>query len=363
MEKINIASKLVSLRRELGITQDKLATHLGVTKASVSKWETGSSLPDVLLLPKIAAFYGVSVDELLGYVTELDKKEIKSIHSRLSEAFFDMPFSKAFAMCEEVVRDNYSCFPMLLKVAEIYINNFDRAVSSNKKKELLDRVVKLTGRIQEFSSDDVIRSQAKTMEAVVLLTRGEGDKVLEMYGEECQPLEMVGDIVSRAMCLKGEREKAKETMQIYAYQYLIALINELSNLIPLYPDDFPMQEEIVRRINIIYEAFNAKHLNPNPLAVTYYTIAQNYCMAGNMEKALEYVEEYFKLKPYFKVLGLRGDEFFNKIDRWLEKNTVVPRSQKDIMVRFETSISENPIFKVLEETEDYKGIKEKYKDA
>jgi transcriptional regulator with XRE-family HTH domain len=44
MKEINIAKTLVSKRREKGITQDELAEYIGVSKASVSKWETGGSL-------------------------------------------------------------------------------------------------------------------------------------------------------------------------------------------------------------------------------------------------------------------------------------------------------------------------------
>jgi transcriptional regulator with XRE-family HTH domain len=44
MKEINIAKTIVSKRREKGITQDELAEYIGVSKASVSKWETGGSL-------------------------------------------------------------------------------------------------------------------------------------------------------------------------------------------------------------------------------------------------------------------------------------------------------------------------------
>ena len=44
MKEINISKTLVSKRREKGITQDELAEYIGVSKASVSKWETGGSL-------------------------------------------------------------------------------------------------------------------------------------------------------------------------------------------------------------------------------------------------------------------------------------------------------------------------------
>ena len=52
-------------RKEKGISQVELARLMNVTKQAVSKWETGKSMPDMALLPKLAEVLGVSVDEIL----------------------------------------------------------------------------------------------------------------------------------------------------------------------------------------------------------------------------------------------------------------------------------------------------------
>lgn len=54
-------------RKSLGYTQQKLADSLGVSYQAVSKWENGSTLPDVALLPQIAGILQTSLDALLGY--------------------------------------------------------------------------------------------------------------------------------------------------------------------------------------------------------------------------------------------------------------------------------------------------------
>ena len=51
MNDINIAGMILSKRRERGMTQDDLAAHIGVSKAPVSKWETGQCFPDITILP------------------------------------------------------------------------------------------------------------------------------------------------------------------------------------------------------------------------------------------------------------------------------------------------------------------------
>ena len=58
--------KIAELRKDKGIGQQDLAEVLGVSFQSVSKWETGATMPDITLLPDIAEYFNVSVDELLG---------------------------------------------------------------------------------------------------------------------------------------------------------------------------------------------------------------------------------------------------------------------------------------------------------
>ncbi len=73
---IAIGANIYRHRKESRLTQDDLARHLGVTKASVSKWETCQSYSDVELLPLIAAYFDVTVDELMGYEPQMGKEEI-----------------------------------------------------------------------------------------------------------------------------------------------------------------------------------------------------------------------------------------------------------------------------------------------
>lgn len=66
MKEINIADFLIKKRSENNITQNKLAFDIGVSKKAVEKWEAGESYPDITLLPQLATYFGVTIEELLG---------------------------------------------------------------------------------------------------------------------------------------------------------------------------------------------------------------------------------------------------------------------------------------------------------
>ena len=76
---IKIGAIIKKLRAENNITQDALATAVGVTPQAISRWEAESGYPDIELLPVLADFFSVSVDELIGYRLSEREKELADI--------------------------------------------------------------------------------------------------------------------------------------------------------------------------------------------------------------------------------------------------------------------------------------------
>jgi len=69
-----LGKKIADLRKEKGIKQDDVAEILGVSPQAVSKWENDISCPDIMLLPKLANLFGVTVDELLSNKPKVETK-------------------------------------------------------------------------------------------------------------------------------------------------------------------------------------------------------------------------------------------------------------------------------------------------
>ena len=73
-----IGQRIKQLRRQQGLTQERLADYLGVTDKAVSKWECGLTAPDLALIMPLARVLGVSADELLGgKKEEFDTKRLE----------------------------------------------------------------------------------------------------------------------------------------------------------------------------------------------------------------------------------------------------------------------------------------------
>lgn len=65
MDQQKTGALLRALRREKGVTQEQLAERLCVSNRTVSRWENGNNLPDFAVLIELAAYYNVTVDEIL----------------------------------------------------------------------------------------------------------------------------------------------------------------------------------------------------------------------------------------------------------------------------------------------------------
>ncbi len=87
MDQIKIGAFLKTLRKEKNLTQEQAAEQLGVSNRTVSRWETGTNMPDIGLLLEIAELYGVSIPELIDGERKSEKmdKELEETVIKVAE--------------------------------------------------------------------------------------------------------------------------------------------------------------------------------------------------------------------------------------------------------------------------------------
>lgn len=76
---MNIGNKIRELRKQRGITQEQLAESIGISFQAVSKWENNIALPDITLVPVLASYFGVSMDELFDFNLKEIEHEVRII--------------------------------------------------------------------------------------------------------------------------------------------------------------------------------------------------------------------------------------------------------------------------------------------
>lgn len=80
---MNLGNSLFHARKKSGLSQEEVAEKLGISRQTVSKWETGETLPDIRQSKRLAVLYHLSLDELIDF--DLDVQEIEQAIARSDE--------------------------------------------------------------------------------------------------------------------------------------------------------------------------------------------------------------------------------------------------------------------------------------
>lgn len=354
------------LRRKKGITQDELAAFLGVTKASVSKWETKQSYPDILLLPQIAAYFDVTIDVLLGYEPLMSPEQIKKCYQDLAADFAKLPFDEVVEKSRELVKEYYSCYPLLMQMVILWINHFMLTQDKEKQTKLLKDAVELCDHIREACSDVKICSEAIAMKAVANLTLGKAEDVIE----ELKPLIELKQIILQsdmvliqAYLMKGDIPKADLHSQVTVFTHLLNLVDNSVGMISFHLQDKEFCETTIYRIQQIIDAYHLEKLHPNTTLKFHYLAATFYCSNNEKEKALNELSLFVSGSLSFIESGLElhGDDYFNRLEEWFEGFVLqkdAPRNGKVILDSLIPAM-EHPLLAALFETEEYKRLKKK----
>ncbi len=149
---IYLGENIKRMRKERELTQEALANFLGVSYQSISKWERGDSFPDITILPEIAGFFRVSVDELLGVNKAEDEAEI----IKELEAYDNVTDNE---LKQKIINRLKEKFPNDFRVLLRYMSclvHFEENTPENVAK-----IIAIYENIKQNCSNDKIRISAK----------------------------------------------------------------------------------------------------------------------------------------------------------------------------------------------------------
>jgi len=377
-----IGNNILKLRRKKGVTQEVLAEFIGVTKTSVSKWETGTTMPDIQMLPLLASYFEVSVDELIDYVPVLGREQIRFHYQRLAKAFEVRPFGEVLEECEGMIRKYYSCYPFLQQMVVLLLNHVGAADTEQGREAAVKMALDLCGHIIADCQQVGICKSVIVLKGMLNLVQGRAELVIEEIGEEAmraECMENTGELLTMAYLMAGNTEKAERTAQIGMYQSLMQLIDygifllDISGKKAASEKEEACGREILERMDKLMEIFKMQGLSPNALGKYEYQAAAYLAgrlsgsrtdrSGGTEEEVFRHLEQYVSACRQLFADGIRqhGDSFFHRLDDWYEEmelGTAAVRSsgnvRESIMQGFQ-----NPVFSALEDQERLKGLAEK----
>lgn len=366
MKVLNIGKCIVQMRKKRGITQEQLADYIGVSKASVSKWESGSCYPDILLLPELATYFNISVDELLGYSPQLAKEDIKKIYNKLSHEFAVKPFDEVIEQCNELIKKYYSCFPFLLSMIQLLLNYSILAKAEVVKKEIFQQCILLSKRIKGESENISDIKDANTKEALAEMALGNSEEVIRLLDNKLAPYSGDDVILINAYRMQGKTAQAKSVNQILLYNNVINTLTLLNNYLSLNMMEPVLFEKIYSQGLQIIESFQLTEILTNDVLGIHITAAQGYLIEQKKEKAMDALERYVDVVSRIQFpLSFKGNKYFSQVAKWFEDNNCIgtntPVDEMTIKKNFVGAVAENPAFISLREDEEYNLLVKKLK--
>lgn len=220
-------------RKDLGFTQEQIASYLNVSTAAVSKWENGLTSPDISLLAPLARLLKTDVNTLLCFTEDMSAEEVSHFCERISTLAREKSYAEGFAEASEKIHEyphNETLLHNLALVLDSLLTLADLPVEEKRPYE--EKITAWYQRLME-SDDETIRNSAEYLTASRLIRAGryaEAQVILDRMPDKETILQSVADkglLQVRLYEEKGEHEKAATDLQ----RMLLTALNKAQMLL------------------------------------------------------------------------------------------------------------------------------------
>ncbi len=315
---ISVSKNLKELRRKKGVTQEALADYLTISPQAVSKWERDESLPELEYVVRMAAYFGVSVDDFLG-VGEIRKRERIAEYESESEKYDRTGEAEKRV---EVWRRAVDEFPNDLECLTRLMQCLHGSPNGTT-----EEIIELAERILRESTDNHQRNSATQVLALNLMREERYDEAEKLIKTLPGMWITTDRLLCDLYCHNGDKEKGKETAcGNIMYYYDMALI-DLYNLCVFNKGDYEhyikLHEIAIKLADVIFDDGFYGFYNCRIYA-RHYWLAKLYTNLHNDEEKARYhleaaakcAKDYDGLPEEFTYRGtLFGDGI-----KWTQKN-------------------------------------------
>ena len=247
---ITIGNKIKELRKKKGITQEQLAENIGISFQAVSKWENNIALPDITLVPALASFFEISIDELFDYNLHELQDNVTKI---CDEAYLyrDENPEKARAILEEGLKK----YPN----NDIILNNLLYVLVRTGEK------IQIAGKLVSVTDDDAVKYDSLRFLAYAYKDIGE-------YESAKAAVEQIPEIyftklTEAAKIYKGiEKYEAAEKQKWLSFEQVL----QMCVIISEYYESENLKEDAVKELKRALRLIDALHDEPKITRFTDY---------------------------------------------------------------------------------------------
>lgn len=206
-------------RKELGLTQEQVAEYLNVSIPAVSKWEKGSTNPDISLLPPLARLLKIDLNTLFCFREDMTQQEIECFCREVAEIVREKGISSGFEAAEKKIQE----YPHNETLLHCLVFQLDALLSMSGLPEdelhQYDAVLVKWYRHLAESNDSKISNSANYMMVSRCIRKGDYDKAQEILDIMPDREDVISSMADKRMLqaniylCQGETEKAVKDLQ------------------------------------------------------------------------------------------------------------------------------------------------------
>lgn len=225
---LKLGENLKKFRLQRELTQEQLADVLCVSAQAVSRWENGTTYPDITLLPTIASYFEITLDELMGMENWRSEEQLKKLLGQLEENGSKGLIYENILLLRDAVKTyptNYELQFRLVNQLAFCEYKDGRGLSEEEKISFNREAAEIGNRILSHCTDGAIINQTTQQLCYIYSSLGEKEKAIE-YAKKlpnigCTDTVVLGDLY------EGEQQKThlKRAIKWYTNIFWCALIN------------------------------------------------------------------------------------------------------------------------------------------
>lgn len=294
-------------RKALNMTQEQMAEYLGVTAPAVHKWEKGTSIPDVTVLPALARLLKIDLNTLFSFEKELADTEINMICNNVVIKIQSEGYDAGFLFAKEQIREYPNCEKLIFHLASLLDGGLtifcveEHEKYSNEIEIFYERAAK--------SEDEKIRNSANQLLIYKALHKKEFEKAKKLWEKLPDPVPDKKMIEATICNHQGNYEEATKLLEERLYGLATELQNCLVNLMQTFEKTEKVEEmqfcaeTLKRHIDNFGLWQYGKHMVDYQMAVTR---DDKEGISKFSQKMLESMDEEYCLQDFLLYRELSG---------------------------------------------------------
>ena len=281
---IHIAENLKRMRKERGLTQEALADFVGVSYQAVSKWERGDGYPDITLLPVIAGFFGVTLDDLVGMNEIQNKEKYDEINLKAGKLASEGKIGEAIATLREGLKAFPSDYHFMAELA-CYLDGYGK--TKEERQANGEEAIRISERILEFCTDTSIRNDVQANICYAMKRYGDKEKARKMAESLPNYYKTAQQVLPIFLEGRERQECCKSGIQMLAYCFYETVRDMLKDDIYTPEERIALRRKVLAMYELVYEDGNYLFTHTR-VADLYEDIAADLMEIGQLDEALEH---------------------------------------------------------------------------